>query len=525
MFLRNELKSITAGGWGKRLTLPFFVFLAMLGVAFASSGLKYLSEKMDDPYVKWLDLPVTREMERDQNYERTKDSLDTWAGRNAYFLGDYQGYYRFPMRFFGSADDRESVLGRTVDPVRDTLLLNRILGRMGTEGTEQIVLDFRDSLLEATGSEVAMWKKGLVITEELYRKLFDDADPRKVAVQKGTFLTPVLDIIAVVNRLPSRSEFLCSPSLQWSLTKPVSETKFQHDSRIDSLALVVSLPDGKVNELRQRLLDSDWLKDAENVEVAAWNRGVPSHNARAVIRFREPVNLLKRHEVFKLLKEESLRGMKPLMDSRYTFRKTNAFEQSGEQRGGVDRDKFNWLCLQFTDLAEIRPFSERILTDLEIELDLNKVESLENYRIVALLTRILGSLLFLFALACVVIFVANLVNSHLESIKENLGTFRAFGITKSFLIRLYALIIGIILGVSIALSAVVLLIINLLGVFRSLLSSLRFDDALVEMNLRLADPWVALMVIILCSSAILTAVFSAHRILRHPPGDLIYKRT
>lgn len=528
LFLRNELRAMYAGRWTKKLTLPLFVFLAMFGVAFASAGLSYLAFKMDDPYVKWLDLPVTTGLQKSPKlYQNALDSLTKWSDENAYFLSDQQGYFRYPLNFYGKEVDREFVVGRTVDAARDTNLLNSIF-------ENQMVLDFRDSLMAETHrNAVDLWRDGIVMTESLYRELYGRQSPRRAAVYRGESLTPIVNILAVVRRLPSRAHFLSSPEFHWSISG--NDPNFQHNSRIDSLVLYLAIPSESdlptelPGLLRDSLtLDSLDLPALRTVSLHPVQTRTVGHDIRLRIELEEPQNLQARRRLFKQLKKRDnglgLDQCRPLMASRYRYLRAQDFQSPETQRGGTE-DMFHWISLQFDRLDSIRTFSNRLGRDLEIELNLNKVESLENYNIVGILTRVLGLLLSLFAMSCVVIFVSNLVNGHLESIKANLGTFRAFGISKRFLIRMYAFIVATIVGVSILVSGVLLSFLSAIGLFQSIIAALRFDAGMDLHSMSVTDPWVFTMIVLLFISATLTSVWSTQRILQQSPGDLIYNRT
>lgn len=518
MFLRNEFRAMDDGGWGKRLTLPGFVFLAMLGVAFATSGLRFLQSRMDDPFVKWVDFPVTMKFNNDREYDRTKDSLDRWSEEMRWGMDKSTGFFRYSMTFHGLWDTREGVIGRTMNPVEDTVLMSNIFGK-------QLVLDFRDSLLASyRGNEERMWRSGIVMEEELYRFLFgEDRNPRKVAVSRGPYLAPFLNVVAVVKRLPSRSAFFTSPELQRSIVE--DDAGFQENTSLDSTSFWVR---GRRSEQELRAIADaiqnmqmpmNIIPNLKEVQVRTDDaQGAESHRSRIVMRFDDGLDLQDRRTLFTNLADQYY-SLDPLMGGEYVFPR-----RSPKKRGGVN-DKYNWFSLGFTRLDSIQQVSEVLMGRLGIELDLNKVESLKNFNIVSVLTNVLGLMLLVFAVAAVAIFINNLVKSHLNHIKQNLGTFRAFGVTRKFMVQAYALIIGTLLARAVAVGFSCLLLIE--GIRIGVASMKELDArevSLMSMNLEVFSGNVLGLVVILFGVAIWTASMSTRRVLRAAPGDLIYNR-
>ncbi|MFT5184811.1 MAG: hypothetical protein ACI84C_001946 [Flavobacteriales bacterium] len=517
LFFRNELRALIKGGISKKLILPSFVFFALFGVIAASSGLDYLEDKMNDPYVNWIDIPVTTDMQG--KYAQIVDSLEYWQNVERCRLAECAGFYRFSMFFFGSDNDQQFVHGRTVNPNLDKALLGRILVE------EQIVLDFRNSKENEHRNSERMWRSGIIITEDVYTHLFGDAQPKQIAVRKGDLLSPVMNVIAVVKKLPGKASFICSNSFHWSITYDISKTKIQMSSAVDSMVVWTGSEynnEESVKRLKKELRDSDYGGYFESIDVAPLESGLISHNSRIRIGLRESADIGLRREIFKGLLFSVFRGDKPRMATDYVFIKSKAEEQGLFAKKAFN-EQYHWFSLGFSEIDSIRPFSE-LIQSVEVEMDLNKIESLENFNLVSVLTGVLGGLLLLFALVAVIIFIYNLVSSHLDHIKDNLGTFRAFGITKSFLVKAYLRIVLTLLSVSLALAIVLMLIINYSGFTSLILGLLNYDDEIAQMELNIFDPWVLVMIVLLYSSTYIVTKYSVEGIVKNSPGDLIYKR-
>lgn len=518
MFFRNEFGAMYSGSLRKRLTLPLFVFLALLGVTFSTSGLRYLEDKMRDPYVKWIEFPVTYKMERGNAYETIKDTLSSWSSRNEKYLFDFTGYYRGSMEFFGENGLSPYVVGRTIDPFSDKPLLERILE------PDMVVIDHRQTLLQRyDGNEEYMWRRGLVLTEEVYRKLFPETSPPQVVAKYGYTLCPSYDVIAVVKRLPGKSGFLCTHSMYWSVRADNDVSDLRSEAHTDTLSILVSLA-----AARMALSDLDIARlEAVNgvVSVKAQplsDDALASHDTRLSVKLNGRYDLETRKNTFREI-ELGLRGLNPAYVERLNFK--NHHNVMEVQAIGSAENMYNQFTLGFDRLDSIRVFSNAMYNVLEVELDLNRVESLENYRLVSVLTKTLGTLLLFFALISVIIFIFNLVSSHLENIKGNLGTFRAFGLTKAFLFKAYLRIVFSVLTLSVIGSLAVMAIISYSGLASFMLSLLKYDDDLVQTKLEVFNPWVVFLILALYTSGYLVTRSSVMRILNHAPGDLIYGRS
>ena len=68
---------------------------------------------------------------------------------------------------------------------------------------------------------------------------------------------------------------------------------------------------------------------------------------------------------------------------------------------------------------------------------MGQIESRDNYNLVTNLTRILSVVLIGFSVLSISLFLSNIFKRHLEKIKMNIGTFKAFGIDNKTLQFIY----------------------------------------------------------------------------------------
>lgn len=524
LFFKNELKEITRGSWKKRLTLPLFVFLAALGVAFSTSGLDFLELKMSDPFVKWIEFPITTKLQKPDAYVGAMDTLEVWRAQRANFLSEVSGYFRYTLTCYGNDGTAPYITGRTIDVFKDTALIKHILS------PSMVVMDNRAALLEESGvDEEYMWRNGIILTEEVYKRLFADAQTRTLVVKYGRSLFPVLNIVAVVKSLPNRSSFLTTHTFYWTLTESNDRTHLQKDVLVDTMRLFLAgAPDenADIPALIKTVLFEKGMADMVNNARVYGSSAINTHPTSVTLELAQAYGLDDRKRIFRFLNETELYRRNAILEGELTYRDYESLTQARDSRYviGGSENMFHRISLGFSELDSIRPFSRAVLRTLDVELDLHSVESKENYNLVTLLTRVLAGLLLVFALTSVVIFIFNLVTSHLEHIRSNLGTFRAFGLTKRFILYSYLRITLFLLSLSVLSSLFVLIVLNLTGAFGMVLRLLRYDNEIVDMPIRLSGPWLIALVILLFMSTYLVTRLSVIRIIRSAPGDLIYGR-
>ncbi|MEI6684167.1 MAG: hypothetical protein WCO44_16175 [Bacteroidota bacterium] len=126
------------------------------------------------------------------------------------------------------------------------------------------------------------------------------------------------------------------------------------------------------------------------------------------------------------------------------------------------------------------------------------------------------------AIFSIVIFLSNTLKNHLDRVKRNLGNFMAFGTTGMNISIIYILVVIRILMVS-----------TVIALFLAYLSGEISDRYLLRHILildrglgyfSLFNSWLMLFIILVYSVAVLKTVTSVIRLVRKPPGDLIYER-
>ena len=176
----------------------------------------------------------------------------------------------------------------------------------------------------------------------------------------------------------------------------------------------------------------------------------------------------------------------------------------------------DFLTVEFENLKYLPDFIRYVseYTDGEVELDITQTNVKENLNAVHLLANILSVALILLAIACIVLFIVNLLQSYFQRVKRNLGTFKAFGISNRELMRVYRVIILAVVSCAVLIAFVAVLLLQL---------------ALPEREagypyLSLWSIQTAITIVIVFVASIITVHIVMSRLLKATPGDLIYDR-
>jgi len=195
--------------------------------------------------------------------------------------------------------------------------------------------------------------------------------------------------------------------------------------------------------------------------------------------------------------------------------------------GNSGEPTYDQISVYFNSLDRIKEFAKELKKRMNksgeppIEVDVNKVTEKENFNFLSKVTIIISSLLVIFSILSIVLFVSNLLVSHLSKVKMNIGTFKAIGLPDSEARKIYFMIIFffVISSVLIALT---------LASFAGMITNLIFThQAQTDQGIRYfkiidIKTGMALLSILLFSFFVSWSTIK--KILNKTPGDLIYNR-
>jgi hypothetical protein len=488
MFFVNEYEVLAGSARKRQFFMGFVFFLTTLALAFAIGGLNFLAQRMDDPFTNWVDLPISPQV--NEHLERLRSATANETFRDSFLLQSVDEYVIFREKFALKSGGNLTPKGRTIVP--DTKLFDKIAGEKSS------------NVLQQPNPE-ANQHGSLIVTRTLLENLgYEQPDKlRKIAIDfDGQIL--YLDIFAIVKTLPNLCEFVCTPDLYNALLDPTGTGFIQVGGSQNILQWIAS-PGIDTSSILQAL--TNWSIEAGRRIIEAEFTHFPAHASSNYQQVSVILNnFLNKEEQEELT--EYIRRTSNLNPSQFhLYCEVN----SQVRRPALERPYY--LAFNFARLDNVRALQEHLMLQYGIDLTMNQIEAKENFAIVSRLTWLLAASLFIFCVISIVSFLHSLLNAHLEKIKPNMGTFKAFGLSNQFLKKVYTKVILAFLGVS-----------ALGGWFAAAFVGWIIGMVMPNVPLAFLHPTPIILLLAIFS----LSAFIARRLIQHTlvisPGNLIYGR-
>ena len=255
LFTRKEFKSIIGKGW-QNFWILFLVFLlTILALEFSRSGLKYLSYKMSDPFINWIEVKEQGDFQRfmdDVEKQKSIFSISTVEANN--YILEY---------VFNSEFRKVRVEGRTIS--HDSQLLNKIL-------------DSKNAVA-VRSREIRQNDYGWIVTKDLMTRLgYDDGTPYPLFINYtfpgdtinmkhfgiknyNEYMVIPIPVIAVVNQLPDLLDFITPAYFMEQNTSGGNPFNIsRHETYYKELILIVENPDENTEKAIRTKLDNSGLQ-------------------------------------------------------------------------------------------------------------------------------------------------------------------------------------------------------------------------------------------------------------------------
>jgi ABC-type lipoprotein export system ATPase subunit len=507
LFYRNETKELL----GKRnrnfwliVVILFFTFLA---IGFSSGSLNYLKEKMEDPFVRSINasLPAANRKASGMIALYNSDSL-----KQKYHYDTIIGYNKWMVNFQGDLPESSSrgVDGRSIpfnDPLVNTIIdpvINHSVG-IPFVGENDISIVITRNLIEKLGcSEEPAF---------LFRKI---RDGRAIPIP----------VRAIVDKLPGEKvDFISTQYFYSNLMLLGDKFLFSDNKKLYSYIVMDSLKADEFRGICEKFFESYWQGGGtiEPTTIDVYRHQFsykPLFYLQVSFNNSEQITLAQIDELYKLFRESD--EIKKFVERNKI--KENEFIQSYYQNQ-ENRIKKQWdyIAINFNDLSQVDAFAEQFTKDADIKLEMAKLEQMKNYNFVSKLTGIMSIILIGFSVVMINIFLSNILSTHLNNIKKNIGTFKAFGIDiKRIYIGMMYIFVLMPLFVALLFAGVsgylglVYHIIDLLSPF-AIEKDLYFD---------LFNSYTLISVLILAVVNYYSFSVIINRIFKQTPGDLIYDR-
>lgn len=511
LFSRKERIALMGNRLINLWTLVAILFVTFAAIGFANGSLAYLEKKMSDPYVNVIDIRLSTNESSKSREIINKCNLDSI--KSVYQIISTSGYNIYWLNLADYNDNtaiRDS-RGRTIE-LNDTLLQ-----RITSEA------------INGTGFK-SEFDFGLIVTKSLLDK-FHYPENTKYILHNYTYTTyssfdtievelniPI-PVFATVESLPDNAEFLSLPFLYYNRSHNSNRPFITKEETSLWLFVDGNEQDAKdiKHKIEQALKENTYYKRFDPIAYLNSHSAFNDYFNVKLTFDPSPENILFVDSVYNFLVDKNVfaEADKDIL---------RIYDIEGRLDGKSSKE-YHAIAVNFEELDRIRAFAEYMSKKNDINIDIAKIESKENYSFVTNLTQLISIILIGFSILSISLFLSNLLRNHLERISMNIGTFKAFGLDSKSLLKIYLKVIFRVVFEAMTIAIIAAWIFGILGGMRLVLMVFGSGDLEPGENYFLIYHERTLLSVILVSIvSSIVLVFTAHRILRKSPGDLIYNR-
>lgn len=485
LFITRELEELNGKG-NRNLTIAcILLVISLLSISVSLGVYNSLKERMDNPYTNWVTMPVL------YKYKESVPSLinqfQSQAFLDSFNLLNLNTYVKDANKMIFKNGEEKTYYGRSIN--FDENIVQKIFEKdnvlaLRNDDEKEIKDLFAYYVSEAFCEQNKLNPVDLVNSNLAVLEQTLNTEDYKV------YLFPVK---AVLKSLPNHSDFIISEELCNLYRKSPAETGFipvenqtrivfLSESKIQNELLKQAMPDldivdvvedtvplyGKTTNLSYKVFTSSFISDSvKNIYISKLSQ---HHKSIKIINEWAPVTQYKNIE-------------NPM-----------------------------YVSFNFKNLDKIRNLQAYLKNNYGMEIEVSVVDERENFSMVSRLTYFMIFSIILISIICFSIFLFNLIKNHLESIKANIGTLMAFGLSTRDIQSIYLITIQKFMLKAWIYALAALAICYLLCLFKL---NFRMDI------LNLVNLITALIFTLL--SFYITKI-SLKKLLNESPGDLIYNR-
>lgn len=507
LFYRNETKELLGSRNKNFWLIVVILFFTFLAIGFSSGSLKYLKDKMDDPFVRSINasIPSSNRKAFGMINQYNSDSL-----KQKYNYDTIVGYNKWTTNFQGDLPESPNpgVDGRSIpfnDPLVNTIINPEINNSIG-------------------GSFISAEDISIVVTRNFIEKLGCSEDPTFVFRKtRNSRLIPI-PLRAIVDKLPGdRIDFMTTQHFYNNSRGLGDKFLFSDNKKLYSYIVIDSLKAEEFRTICENFFSGYWesggLLEPTTIDVFRYQFSYKSvFYLQVSFNNSEEISLEQIDELYAIF-----RGS----DEIKTFVEKNKIKEQEfiqsyyPNQESRSESRWDYIAINFNDLSKVDAFAKKFTEDADIKLEMSKIEQMKNYNFVSKLTGIMSIILIGFSVVMINIFLSNILSTHLNNIKKNIGTFKAFGIDikriyigMMYIFVLMPMILSLLLAALAGYMRMVYHIINLLSPF-AIEKDLYFD---------LFNSYTLISVFVLMIVNYYSFSVIINRIFKQTPGDLIYDR-
>lgn len=502
-FLKREFKAIL----GKRCSnfwILWIVFTLTVGaLAFSRAGLAFLGKKMNDPFIKWI------QVRRQADFELLQqDILRGTIARDSFGIATIESN-NFILEYVFTSDFRKwRVEGRTI--AANSQLLPKIL-------------DEENIVVKCSRGEMSSNDFGWIVTADLMKNLgYEDEENYPLFINytypgqqemidslgienfDGFIVIPI-PIIAVVQQLPDLVDFIAPKYFREQVDSHNNPFNVSiHSIYYQDLVLVVENSDEELEDKINKKLKSSGLLYDEEWETS----GVDfEYSLRDATQYRIIVRDSNISHLNTIAKE--------ICEIPNVYRFYNYEFDKGEQLIP------DYMSFMFDDLNKVQRFAKWAKNNYGVRIEMAQIEAKNNFSIFNRLANGLCLVIMAISILFVVIFLWFLINGHFRKISKNLGTIMAFGLANKSIILVYLIVFMRLILRSLLFSVIILCIIQYASVA---VGYVRMVNAVEMPWINMFDKWVTGLIVGIIMLSIIVTFLVLRRKLHTTPGNLIFGR-
>jgi len=522
LFFKKEGKALA----GKR-RINFWILTTMLtltfmAIGFANGSLDYLNKKMNNAFVKWMNITIPWQEGDNADNIRRKLRDDTRLAEE-FNYENASAYIQYPLRFWNTTDsaNTERVKGRSIvfnDNNYNPLMSELLHGKNLLYG-DTAMLNNKDLSLVVTGRflhQLGMPPDAAFVDME-YTVNDSTISPKPIDLR-----VPI-PIRAVVEEIPGRNFVIYTLSFFETYNERI-EGSFDITRQRDVLLFVPGSrqrAEQMLTAIKQFFKENSQYRDDEPDAFIVGKHNMSHAEGHDIeINFYTEFLGTQANRIW-----ADIEASPQLADAPKNIRRIYRYNPVTRVKDDIDYDR---VSLYFNDLSKIRPFADTLYRNPErmgarnpIEVDIAQIKEKENFNFLSKITKIIAWLLVGFGVTSISLFLFNLLKMHLSKVKMNIGTLKAFGLGNGEAERIYFRIILRFLALSLLLA---LLIAGLSGYVADLLLADRIVREAEASYFNLIHPNTLITLIILIVVTIFVSRYTIRTMLSKSPGDLIYNR-
>jgi len=581
LFLTKEANILYGKSKVNLAILVSIVSLTLISLGFANGALKYLDSKLNDPFVNWLTVGLPWAKSNASIVEEITEKLNNNDVRKRFLIDTVTSYKETPLPFFNNNSlEYEFIKGRLIsssDPIMYTIMNpdNKISGDSTFKDDRDLGIIVTSAMLSSlnypNNAKVIYLDNSDIDSLSGKPLKFRVPIPIRAVVKeipgKNKYLINEFFYQAFVNQEFSVFDFKeqtkrilfyvddkqLAIDFAKSIRKLVPSFELNKLQTIASERYAVADDSEEKNETESSSDDDDsndsFFGDDEETTTDSKNENVDDPSEKVIEELTIDINAEN--------KSESVDGKgadvsiqfssKPsffVTESVYNkivkseFYKTNKnkilrvfdYDLAEDPVNEIHND---YLCINFkkNGLDSIESFSKYIFSNLNeenakgeaniISVDSGSVKEKKNFNYISKTTLLIALLLVVFSILAISLFISNLLKNHLNKVKMNLGTFKAFGLSNQQSVKIYMQIMMRFIFIGIFISLIIASLIgSLVEVFFG--KWLNIEDQSDYFKLLDTNTFILIAIIIFVSAYV--SNINIKRILSKTPGDLIYNR-